>query len=127
MEDETLTHYESLKLLMEYLEDKPHLQQDLYCGSVLVMPFSEERWHRCIDELGAFTKRDGGTTLDADRMFGTVKLYVAVQKRLTCERILTGTETVTTETYPEGVTPLVTETEQDVYEWVCPDNWKENA
>ena len=114
---------DDLRAVADFLDDKPELQANLTLG-VSAYLWDKDRWQALLNELGTFEKDASGSSLWAVRRFGAAKIELMVSKEETCVRRQVGTRKVTKEVYPETVKPVVEETEEPVYEWLCPETWK---
>jgi len=115
---------EGLRALADMIEQNPDLDAN-YLGSHLYI------WHaKTSDKLAAITRAAlrAGATVEKDitggqynvvASFGPIRAMALAERVNVCERVVTGTETVT-RTIPDPTAPLVevTETVEHV-EWVC--------
>jgi hypothetical protein len=114
-----------LRHLADFIDAHPDLEPPFVSTMYVFLDGSEEEpAARKLAEygqaLGSFEKRSDGQFFKLARHFGPFELQVCVERELVCRRVVVGTETVTREVPPEGVTMTTVVEEVEVVEWVCP-------
>lgn len=119
-----LTRFQSLVRVVEFLADKPLLQEKMSLHAIYFFANNEDEWKAILDEMGTFTKGSDDYSLNAVHTIGTTRLNASIGHEGICEKVLVGTKDVEVSSYPDDVQPTVTTESVDVYEWVCPESWK---
>lgn len=120
-----MTISQDLRDLADFLDEHPDLAEAVLAPMFNIFADNAAEWQRLLGSFGPFDKKDYDNLLVARKQFGRIRLDINVSKEETCQRIEVGTRTVTREVYPEGVTSTIETVEEPIYEWVCPETWKD--
>lgn len=130
--DQTLAQQQAagLRALADFIEANPDLQPAIRHALSMINGFTDDpavlaAFMRAGRQHGAVTTKEAvnDTWFTAVLAWGPVELHVNAHREEVCERVVTGTETVTkTVKDPDAIAALpdveITET-VDTFEWVC--------
>ena len=118
---------DGLRRLADFLDENPALADAVNAPTLYMWASTEARFKANNALLGTFAKSSSDNYLNAERMFGTIRVQSTIAHVDICTRKVVGTRTVTKQVPadPDYVAPEYTtiEVEEDVTEWVCPPSW----
>lgn len=112
-----------LRMLADFLDDNPDIKKPSFGTS-----WSQLIWHmpskRHAAELVralpvSVDKRFDDSYLNLEFQFDGLHMNAFIARDNVCEKVVTGTETLTRLVPPEGVEMIEEEYEQDIIEWKC--------
>lgn len=116
-------YVDGLRQLADFVESHPRLFEDKYSGETVHI-FADDREDMVEKalEMGKADKGGDGYFYYLRRSFGPHSLNLCVNREHICEKVQTGTRTVSVPD-PKAVAklPLIKQ-EEPIYEWVCPDS-----
>jgi hypothetical protein len=117
-----------LRKFADWLDDNPAVLPHLIHGNYYLFSYSEEEFRDINRLLGTFEKKTNEREIEAVKDFGSgMTLRHSISHERVCEKRVVGTRTVTKYELPEGAPAVVyeeVEVEEEITEWVCPENWK---
>ncbi len=109
-----------LRELADFAEAHPETFAPYMGLTCNLFPRTRENFSRQARDLGKANKVDMSSYYGLQREFGPHSVQLLINREQVCERVQTGTRTVTVPD-PDVDVPTV-EIEEPVYEWQCPDS-----
>ena len=126
--ENAITFTADLRKFADWLdESSPTVVESLVAPSYYLFSYNDEDFRDTNQQLGTFEKKTNDYSIQAVKMFGSIKLVHDINHEYVCEKKVVGTKTVTKTVVIEPAVPLEykeIEVEEDITEWVCPESWK---
>ena len=118
----------AVRQYLTFLQANPIIAAKASLPDPYIFTHNDEDWRRVNRAMGTFHKSSDQNYLRAERTFGEYPAELTLRHLRShenaCERVVTGTKTVTKQVPTTEVEYTEVEVEEDIVEWKCPDSWR---